>query len=233
MSVGIFRAAVALAANQRQMETISSNLANLATHGFKRDTNAAHRFELGGPRGKRHGLATVNQVDFSQGDLARTGRQLDLALFGEGFFALEGPEGEVYTRNGQLFLTPEGGLVSDSGYPVAWETFRVPIDPAGIPIEIDSEGVVRQGLLEVGYLKVVNFEDPQRLYQDGNGYWLAPNDLRETNHTARVHQGALEGSNATGVEEMVAMVSVQRSYETTARLISSIADSYSRLTRPF
>jgi flagellar basal-body rod protein FlgF len=92
---------------------------------------------------------------------------------------------------------------------------------------------VRQGEAEIGRLRLTNFEDPQRLYQDGNGYWIAPRGLREAAHEAVVHQGALEQSNATAVEELVAMIAVQRAYDSAAKTMSSIADSYGRLTRPF
>ena len=179
------------------------------------------------------GLATENHVDFSQGELSRTGRALDLALDGEGFFAIDTPDGEVYTREGSFRLTPDGTLVSEEGLPVAWDSLSGSIDPTGFPVEVDGEGTVRQGVDEIGRLRIANFADSSRLSLNADGYWQAPPRLAEAAHSATVHQGALEDSNASGVEELVAMISVQRSFESVARVMSKIEDSYSRLTRPF
>jgi len=233
MTVDLYRTAVSMAAAQRQVETIASNLANAGTTGFKRDTAAAHLFSL--PKGTRRveGLATVDQVDFTQGELVRTGRPYDLALFGRGFFALEGKDGEVYTRDGQFFATSQGILVSDDGLPVAWDSFQTPIDPTGLPVVVDGDGTARQGPTEIGRLRLVDFADPQRMYQVGDGHWHAPADLKEVAHDAVVHQGALEQSNASAVEELVAMIAVQRAYDVTASAFSTIEQSYRRLTRPF
>ena len=221
-------------ANQRSLDTIATNLANLGTTGFKRTRTAEHAFELPTEHGRVRGLQAKDSVDFRQGELDRTGRALDVALFGEGFFAVEaGESGEAYTRDGVFHMDERGTLVSDDGHQVAWDSLTGTIDPVGLPVEIDGEGFVRQGDTEVGRLRIVNFEDPSRLSQDRHGYWRAPNNLREVAHTAVVHQGALEQSNATGMEEMVAMIAVQRSFESVANVMSSIEDSYSRLTQPY
>lgn len=223
-------------AHQRSLDAIAGNLANLGTNGYKRLRTAHHEFDVprpGAPGKPAQGLGVVNQVDFSQGDLQRTGRPLDLALYGEGFFAVEGPRGEVYTREGSFHTTSEGVLVTQEGHPLAWDELRTTIDPTGLPVEVDDEGTVRQGADEVGRLRIVNFKNPARLRQSGDGYWSAPAKLPRAAHGAVVHQGALEDSNSAGVEELVAMVAVQRSFETAARVMSAIDDSYSRLTQSF
>ncbi len=233
MNVGLYRGASSLVAKERELEAISNNLANLGTNGYKRVGSATREFAIQGSAGKRHGLATRHSVDFSQGDLTRTGRPYDLALSGSGFFAVEAPRGEVYTRDGAFQTTEEGVLITSDGHPVAWERLQGPIDPTGLPVVIDGEGSVSQGGQEIGQLRIVDFVDPGRLRQINGGYWAAPRRLGEKAHEASVHQGALERSNAGGVNEMVELISVQRSFENVARVITSIEESYSRLTRPF
>jgi flagellar basal body rod protein FlgG len=233
MSVGLHKSAIALVGLERELEGISSNLANLGTVAYKRDRSAFHEFSVPRRTGDVRGVAVRSQVDFSQGDLERTGRDLDLALLGEGFFSVEGPAGEVYTRVGDFRLSPEGVLVTQDGLPLNWHRKPVAIDVAGGPLAVDSDGTVRQGSNELGRLRIVDFADRQRLTRDAQGNWVAPADLRRTTPTAAVHQYALEGSNGNGIEEMVAMIAVQRAFESVGRVVASIEESYRRLTRPF
>jgi len=230
---GLYKSGVSMSVQMRRLETISRNIANIGTVGYKRGSTAVTEFRVPGRFGETRGLKSRSVVDFSQGELQRTGRPLDLALYGEGFFALEGPEGELYTRNGALHVTAEGELVTEDGYPIAWDVRGERVDPTGFPVEIDAEGNIRQGSAEIGRLRIVNFDDPSVLRRGGPGLWQAPPRIEEAAHTAVVHQGALEGSNATAIHEMVEMIETQRAFESSARLMSSIEQSYRRLTRPF
>jgi flagellar basal-body rod protein FlgF len=233
MSVGLHRSAIAMVGLERELDGISTNLANLGTVGFKRGRSAFHEFSVPRQTGDVRGVAIRTDVDFSQGDLERTGRDLDFALLGDGFFAVEGAAGEVYTRVGEFHLTPEGVLVTADGLPVNWRSKPTAIDVAGERLTVESDGTVRQGSAELGRLRIVDFADRQRLRRDGQGHWVAPADLRQSTATAAVHQYALETSNGNGIEEMVAMIGVQRAFESVARVVSSIEESYRRLTRPF
>lgn len=233
MNVGLYRSAVAMSAQQRRLDAIAANLSNLGTVGFKRGVTSTHEVEVQRERGPVRGVVTRSEVDFAQGNLQRTGRDLDVALYGEGFFAVEAPSGEVYTRDGSFHLTEEGVLVTEEGFAVAWDELHGAIDPVGQPIAIDEQGNVRQGLEEIGRLRVVDFEEKRALAQDRLGFWRAPRGAREALPNAAVHQFALEDSNANGVEEMVAMIGVQRSFEVVAKALSAIDESYQRLTRPF
>lgn len=232
MNLGIYRAASSMTTHKKDLDVVAANLANVSTTGFKRSTSSIREFRISGQARDVRGLGTKHSVDFSQGELNRTGRQLDMALDGEGFFSLEGPDGEIYTRDGQFHMDQGGVLVNGEGMPVAWERLFAPIDPTGLPISVDPEGGVRQGQRDLGTLRIVNFEDPQRLRRLGPGTWAAPDGLQETTHTAAVHQFALEGSNTTAIEEMISMIAIQRSFESSARLLDTIKESYQRLTRP-
>ena len=233
MNVGLYRSAAALQTQQTRIDSIARNLANLSTAGYKRGTAAVSQFEVPGSHGKQQGVAIDIATDFTQGDLTRTGRTFDFALVGGGFFGAEAPEGEVYTRDGTFRLSPEGVLLTAEGYPVAWTSIDRQIDPAQADlVKVDQDGNVRQGLEQVGRLKVIDFEDNQRLIEGSSGYWRAPADLAEATATAQVHQGAIEDSNSTGIGEMVDMIATQRQFDSMARAMKSIQDSYSRLTRP-
>ena len=231
MNVGLYRAAVALVGHERRMDAIASNLANVGTTGFKRMRVAGHEFRVPGRGGDLRGQTTKGEVDFGQGDLVRTSNPLDLALSGSGFFALDGAEGELYTRDGEFEFTEDGVLVNRSGLPAAWESRTAVIDPTGLPVVVNGDGSVRQGDQALGKLRVVDFEDHSALLPTQGGYWSAPAGLREVTHTASVHQFSLERSNSIGTEELIEMIGVQRSFESTTNLIKSIQRSYSRLTR--
>lgn len=231
MGNGLYRAAIAMVSQQKRLESISVNLANLSTTGYKRTSSSTAQFSVQSPEGEKTGLAIESQTDFSQGNLDRTGRDLDLALFGDGFFALEGPEGEVYTRAGDFKVTSDGVLVSQEDYPVAWRSRGGAIDPTGEPVTVDGDGVMRQGNQTLGQLKLVDFKDRTQLVQTGSSIWSAPKGLEEATPTASVHQYALESSNATGMEEIIEMIAVQRSFQSVGNLIRTIQESYQRLTR--
>ena len=232
MTVGIYRAAMALVGHERHLDSIASNLANVGTTGFKRARTAAHEFTFQRPgRQDLRGVQTESRTDFGQGDVLPTQHPYDLALSGPGFFALDGPSGELYTRDGEFRLTDEGVLVNRDGYPLSWDLKIAGIDPEGLPIVVNGDGSVRQGDLPLGNLRIVDFDRPQELVFTREGLWYAPPGVREQTATARVYQHALEQSNSVGTEELIELIGVQRSFESAANVIQSLQRSYARLTR--
>jgi flagellar basal body rod protein FlgG len=231
MNSGLYSGAAALRASERQLDIIANNLANVDTAGYKRLGTAAHAFRVPAAGGVQKGLTTVETVDWRQGNLLRTGNVYDVALFGDGFLALDTPRGEVYTRGGQLRVDPNGVLMSDDGFPLVWTKQNGLIDPAGMPVVIDGDGQVMQGDLELGRLRLVDFQDHRALRLNGDGNWTAPPGARQKTYTAAVHQGALEQSNGSNIEDVVAMVTVQRSFEAASNVMTMISDSLARLTR--
>jgi len=222
-----------MAAHEGRLNVLASNLANIGTTGFKRELATAHEQQLLRRLGPVSGVVNRSEVDFGQGTLQRTGRPLDLALNGDGFFVVEGPRGELFTREGAFHTTQDGVLVMSDGLPVAWEEQRGAIDTTGLPVVVDHEGNVRQGQFTIGRLRIVDFDDRSGLQRRADSYWEAPATLRQVTPTAVVHQGALEGSNANPMEELIAMITLQRSYEATSSAFSGLAETYQRLTRPF
>lgn len=214
---------------ERRMEAIASNLANMGVNGFKRRSMATNAFDavLRGQVQRQIGTRTV--VDHSQGTLVQSDGPFDLALTGAGFFAVETRSGEAYTRNGQFRVDDAGVLQTLEGYPVAWEGSRGTIDPTGLPVLIDPEGRVMQGEDQLGQLRIVDFEDASALSQDRSGYYHAHGRALEAPHRAVVRQGLLESANVNAVDEMVAMISAQRSFESATRLMQMIDQTYRRL----
>ena len=231
MNVGIYSGISAVRASERRLEAIASNLANIDTPGFKRRAVQNFSVELGDQERSRKQVKTAQRIDFSQGLIERTGNPLDLALLGQGFFAVEGPQGEMYTRRGSLASDAAGNLTTQEGYPVAWQRGRGRLDPVGLPVTVDSSGVLRQGPNEIGQLKLVDFPALDRLREDSEGYFRAPANLDRAASTAEVHQYAQERSNVSGVEELVALISTQRSFESATRLMQMLDESYQRLNR--
>lgn len=229
MPDGVSSGVAAMALSQRRLDTVANNLANLSKTAFKREISFVQALTAANGRGRE--LSVSTRVDFSQGDLMRTENPWDLALDGEGFFAAEGENGEVYTREGSFFVGENGTLLTQTGQPVAWDEQRGAIDPQGESIQVDSEGTVSQDGRDIGRLRIVAFRDNARLVQGPAGYWRAPLTLRETAHTATVRQGHLEGSNVSPIEEMVAMISLQRSFESASNVLGLIGDTYRRLSR--
>jgi flagellar basal-body rod protein FlgG len=230
MNLGLFRSAAGMSNGQRQVERVSLNLANVSTIGFKRTLGAVMQADPS-RKGAEGRLVTTSAIDFSQGELDRTGRELDLALSGEGFFAVEGPEGELLTRDGTFQLSERGDLLDSHGFPVAWDTRSGVINASGGPVTVDKEGSVRQDEIEVGRLRIVSYEDLQQLQLGPAGTFVAPPNLEEVAHSAIVHQGALELSNANGLDGVIEMISAQRAFDASARVISMIDQSFKRLTR--
>lgn len=229
MNVGLYRTTGAIESAERQLELVSTNLANVSTPGFKRHLGAVQSQLVGVAASGEQGVTTRERIDFSQGVIERTANPLDLALEGDGFLEVEGPSGPLYTRNGKLRLDPQGNLVTAEGYAVAWEGRAGTFDPAGDAPLVSTDGRVSQGAQQIGRLSLVSFPAQDQLTLTRDGYFLAGPELRRDASTALVHQGALEGSNANGVSELISMVTVQRSHEMAANILRQVDQSYRRL----
>lgn len=234
---GLYLSEGAMLVQQVQLQIISNNLANLRSTGFKRDRGVETSFaewmlyELqpepepgkGGslrPIGSiAHNVATRETVTaFGQGPLEVTGRNLDFALVGGGFFQVEGEEDTLYTRNGRFELDEEGFLVT------AAEGYRV-IGQGG-PIQLDNEEISASadGTLfsadgeEAGRLAIAAFEPDAQMEKFGNNYFTT--DAAEGGEEEfEVISGFLEGSNASLIREMTALMAVRRTYEAAQKIM--------------
>lgn len=231
MNTGILSGASAMRASEHRLEAITANLANARATAYKRTATAHHGIAGATPNREAVDIRNRAYLDWSQGPLERTGVPTDVALMGEGFFAVEGPAGEVYTRDGRFALAESGQLVTLEGFPVAWDGARGTLDPVGEAVTIDGAGAVRQGERAVGRLSIVDFESRERLQQGSHGYWQAPPELRPIPAAAEVHQGALEGANVQAIDEMVSLIQTQRAFEAAAEVVRLLSQTYERLNQ--
>ncbi len=233
---GLYTSASSMAANEARMDTLSNNVANADTTGFKRDERimesfpemVIHRMERGGSEeigdlGSGVGI-DESYTDFSSGHFQQTDAPLDLAISGDGFFALETEEGVRYTRNGSFHLDADGMIVDERGNPVLGEEGPLQVLPDE-EVHIDTDGTVYAGDLEVDNLQIVDFDDPNQLEKLGESLFAEGEAEEIEVDDYSVEQGHLEGSNVEIVREMVEMIEASRHYETNQRSIRAQDES--------
>ncbi len=230
MNLGLYSGVSAGRASERRLEAITANLANLNTPAYKRISTGTRAFVVPGGGPGEIEIAAHSRTDFSQGDLEPSGSAYHMALMGSGFFAVEGPQGEFYTRNGEFHVNQDGVLITTEGYPVAWERNNAPIDPTGEMVTVDAAGEMRQGNQQIGRLKVVDFASPANLKQLGGGYFEPKRGNSPEASDAVVHQHNLERSNVASIDELVGLISAQRTFESAKNVMQLIDQSYGRLT---
>jgi flagellar basal-body rod protein FlgG len=210
----VFSAYSGLDVQTKIVDTIANNLANVQTTGFKRDFAQILESEYG------NDLAT--RVDLSPGRLMPTGNDLDVAIEGRGFFAVQTPAGVRYTRAGNFVLDTEGDLVTPDGMKVL-STSNSPINASGGNVSIRDGGEVVVDGSEVATLKVVDFGNPAKLEKEGMQRFIwRGEDLEVQNlQSANVRSGHLEGSNVNAVSEMVRMISAYREFESIQRAVAT------------
>lgn len=232
MTKGLYQAVSSMAAAEKRLDVIAQNIANASATGYKRQVGTVNSFEQIVNGRMVSGQTLTTSTDHQQGELIETGNPLDLAFMGKGFFTFEGNDGnDIFTRDGSLRMTAEGDLVSAAGRPIVWDNRQNQLEPTGQRIEIDGAGYVFQGNLEIGQLRLVDFEDPSKLMLDDEGFYHAPPSMDQDPATGVVYAGTYEASNVQAVSEMVEMILAQRNYQSASNTVSQIAESYSKLTQ--
>lgn len=212
----------------RRFEQIAHNLANVNTPGFKRhscDFLEVLEEKMDDILSIPSAQIQANEtIDFAQGPINYTGRPLDLAIVGRGFLVLETPTGPLYTRNGSLQINQNGQLTDSSGRLLATDAGPVTI-PSGADLSqlrVSDDGSVSIGSIRLGRIRIVDFEDQQRLVPVGDCCFAAPATVTPIASTsASLKQGFLESSNVKMVNELVDMITVSRLYETNMRFIAA------------
>jgi len=215
----------------REYHIITHNLANVSTTGYKRICNSFSK-SLDAQKQTDDGDLS-SKLDFSQGSVAETGRTLDFALYGKGFFVLETPDGPLYTRNGIFHINNNSQIVSFDGRLVAGEAGPITI-PGGVgpsQLHVSSDGSISAGGTTIGKFKLVNFgSDESKLLRAGANSYQKPENIEPvTAENIVVKQGYQEASNVRIVDELVDMIMVSRLYESTMKFISSQKDASSSL----
>lgn len=210
---------------QRQMDVVANNMANMNTAGYKNMDIlfeeyvmpvARHKdFEMmDQPLSYTQDWATIH--DFASGSITQTGNPLDVAIQGDGFFVIDTPGGERYTRNGSFQLNELGQLVTSEGYNVLADGGFVTFGPEETGIAITEDGRVTSSAGDKGILRVAEFDDPQSLRREGDTMFSGENPIFD-NPSRLVHM-AIERSNVSGVSEMTEMIRVTKAYESIASL---------------
>lgn len=209
------------------IDMLANNIANASTGGFKADREFYSTYlapELQNGAQETVGESPVVQrqwTDFTQGTLVPTGNPTDLALAGSGFFAVNGPSGTLYTRNGNLQLSSSGVLMTAEGYPVQLTNGKTLQADSGTPITVGSDGSISQDGNLLGQLQVVDFNDQSKLSRATGPYFQNsdPQANPAAASQAAVYQGKIENSNAQPAESAARMVLLLRHYEMLQRAI--------------
>ena len=236
-------------AQDAKLQAIANNLANVNTVGFKRDRvmfedlfyqverqpGAQTEDGTAAPTGVQLGNGTRmvgTQKVFTNGSLQTTGQNLDVAIVGNGFLQVEGPNSRpAYTRAGQLQISPEGRLTTAQGQRIQPE---ITVPNGATAITIGENGIVTATMAtnatpqEIGQLRLTQFVNPagllalgDNLYQETAASGAPTEGIPGENGLGKLKQGALEGSNVQVVEEMVDMIAAQRTYEMNTKVLSA------------
>jgi len=240
---GLYTAHTGLRNEQNRMDIMTNNLANASTVGFKKEGSTSQSFDsvlayklkdasvgLGKAENIGHNNLGVkigeNYTDYTQGSFRITNNAFDLALSGEGFFALEftnkaGETSTKYTRAGNFTLTSEGYLVNNDGdYVLDENSQRIQLDPLH-GADITSDGRISQDGNVIARLQIVDFEDYDYLKRYGETYFEPVEGAQIIDSAAQVNSGMLEMSNVQVVTEMVNMISITRQYESNQKIMQT------------
>lgn len=218
----------AKAAMQRQ-EVVSNNLANVSTTGFRAELMAHRAVPVRGDGASTrvYAIETTPGYNAEPGPITTTGRNLDVAMQGNAWLSVQAPDGaEAYTRFGALEVDPEGLLVTRTGRTVLGDGGPITV-PAGAEVLIGADGTVsaRTGNgppQAVGRLKLVTPEQPLQRGEDG--LFRGADGELPADPAARLQGGALEGSNVSPIESMVAMISAARQFEQQMKMLQTAQD---------
>ena len=222
MAGGTYAALSGLRTRLEQLDRLAGDIANAKTAGYKAErvtTNAAERPDFG-----RALQAAVDvtpgpgHLDFRPGSMEKTGRDLDFAIEGRGFFVIDTPQGPRYTRNGNFSLAADGTVTTADGHAV--QTAKGPLkmsSKANGPVSVADDGTVSVGNMPAGKLRIVDFDDYSTLEREDLGRFRAPGGATPTAADATVRSGMLEASNVSVVDRMVALTEVARGFEALQR----------------
>lgn len=228
MNSGIYGAISGNMAMMKQLDVLANNLANVNTPGFKKDTisfeSVLAASNAQGTEGSEDSPMLIEEkysIDYSAGQVKVTDNTFDIALDGDGFFAVNTPQGKAYTRQGNFKIDANSKLVTADGYEVLGGGSPIIIN--GGSVSFDEKGKISVEGQETGSIDVVDFPKPYALRKIGSALFM-PNSSDATPQPAKntlVKQGYLEGSNVNTLEEMVRMIETTRSSETCQKMIQN------------
>ena len=228
MDSGYYAAFAGLVARTQALDTAASNLANAQTAGYRAEREFFRSVLLDPLQGNSQLGATVNDfgvmggdhLDLAQGVLTPTGNALDLAIEGQGFFAVQTPGGVRYTRDGGFHRGRDGQLVTAAGEPVLSSLSRpIAVPPGEVTVGADGALSVSGGV--VAMVGVYTFPQGTQLTPEGTNRYLPPPKVEASLSTAaNVHQGALEAANEDVIQGSLDLIVMQRQAETMQRALT-------------
>lgn len=242
MVKGLYTAWTGMVNEQHRMDTLTNNLANSTTVGFKKEGTTSQSFDTvlaykvkdtseaaNIPKriGVNHPGVKIgeNYTDYSQGSFKITDNAFDLALSGDGFFTIEftnkaGETSTKYTRDGAFTLTADGYLTTKDGDYVMGTNGRIKLDPLK-ETAFDSQGRIFQNDVVVGQLRLTDFTDYNYLKKYGENLLDAVEGATMQKANVKVNSGYLEMSNVNVVTEMVDLITITRQYESNQKIIKA------------
>ena len=229
MNSGLYTAYSGMRAQSDALEILSNNLANANTAGFKEDKaffSLLDQSLRSSDEPQTVGTAINSSViankalNMSEGSLSFTGRDLDVAIAGNGFLVVETPQGIRYTRNGSLHLNAQAVLTASENFPVLGVSGKkITLGPG--KIQIGSNGQVSLENVKVDSLKIVTFDNVSTLEKQGNSLFMArEGQSTEKTSDAAIQSGYLEESNVNPVSAIVQMVQMLRHFEAIQKSMS-------------
>ncbi len=229
MEIGLENAAAAMRNKIQNIQIVANNLANLNTTGFKRGLAFSEILD------SETANANRKITDFSEGVFVETNNPMNAAISGNAYFSVNTPEGEHLTKNGDFIIDKQGFLANREGFRVMGQNGEINLQEKLIDknsnISITQNGEIKSDGNIISKLKIMNVEDElklkkaesQRFYNDEKQYKIADEGDYE------VHHGYLESSNTNAILEMQAMIQLQKDYEASQKMITSLDSMMSQV----
>lgn len=247
MLSGLYNAAQGMAIAEKRHQVTAQNLAHVNMPGYRRrvfqqtefgqlvDATKAAQTQAAADAAVGNQTATTNPSvaqpqlfsvvsDFSNGSMESTGRPLDLAIEGDGFFVVEGPQGPLYTRNGSFHVDTQGRIVTIDNLPLQGTagSLTLPANATSESIMVSRDGQILAGDTSVGQLKIATALNPRNLVEKGETLYAGTPAAGIQDAEVRVSQGFLESANATAVTELVNLIVASRQYEAAQKAMTAI-----------
>ena len=227
MISGIYSGASAMDNFSQQQDAISSNLAHLNTAGYRRQI-MAFKESVTADSETRPGTRISELVtDFESGVRKMTGRKLDLAIGGDGFFVYQGENGDMYSKNGVVFRDTSGNLVNSDGMALLGDgqPISIPENVSDRDLNISADGEVSANGAVFGTISMIQFDDPQLLNSNSQVNFTIGDAVGSPAENTSIIQGSRELGNAHPVTELVSLMIGSRSFESAQKAIRTISDA--------
>ena len=239
---GLYTAYTGMINEQKRLDTISNNLANAATIGYKKENVTSQAFEealtikindaseayTNRPIGTMSLGVKLGEyyTDYTQGSFRETGNTYDLAIEGDGFFAVSvtdknGNESIRYTRDGSYKMTQDGYLVDAYGNRLQGDGGDIQIPTNAQTVTIDLDGSIYADQQYIDKVKLADFEDYDYLEKAGDNYYKAVDGAIQKDSVGNIRQGCTEQSNVNVISEMVNLINITRAYEAGQKVIKT------------